>query len=237
MAGYVPDGAVAHRLDPRSKLLFQAGFAAVAYAFTTPAGLAALTPLAAVCVWSAGGSLRGTLRGYRWAAPFLLTAPLVAGATLGAPWFRLDAAAGAALASYRIALVLLVAGAYVRSTRVRDSRAAIHRTVPGRPGQFLGVGVALVFRFLPVLRRDVVAAREAMRARLGTERPLHERMRRVAVAGLNRAFGRADRLALALQARCFAWNPTLPPLSFRRLDYPVLLLGAGLLVIAAIGAP
>ncbi|MFB6233251.1 MAG: energy-coupling factor transporter transmembrane protein EcfT, partial [Haloarculaceae archaeon] len=38
----------------------------------------------------------------------------------------------------------------------------------------------------------------------------------------------ADRLAVALRARCFAYNPTLPPLSFSRIDYPVLGLAAAL---------
>ncbi|WP_418282933.1 energy-coupling factor transporter transmembrane component T family protein, partial [Halorubrum sp. DTA98] len=136
------------------------------------------------------------------------------------------------LASYRVVLVLVVAAAYVRSTPVRDSRAAIQHTVPGRAGAFLGVGVALVFRFLPLLTRDLVTAREAIRARGGGRLPVRERMRLVAVAGINRAFGRADRLGTALSARCFAWNPTLPRLSFGRGDYLVIAVGIGLLVTA-----
>jgi biotin transport system permease protein len=46
-------------------------------------------------------------------------------------------------------------------------------------------------------------------------------MTRLALIGLDRALSRADTLALALRARCLAWNPTLPPLSFRRRDYAV----------------
>jgi biotin transport system permease protein len=56
-------------------------------------------------------------------------------------------------------------------------------------------------------------------------------MRLVATAGLRRAFARADRLALALRARCFAWNPTLPALGFGSVDYLVL---AGSLALAAV---
>mgnify|MGYP006430709943 FL=1 len=225
---YVPGDAFAHRLDPRSKLLVQAAFAAVAYAYTTPRGLAVLTAVAAGCLALAGGGPRD-LWAYRFALPFLLVAPLVAGATLGSPWFEVDAAAATGLASYRVLLILVVAAAYVRSTPVRDSRAAVQRTVPGKPGQFLGVGVALVFRFLPLLKRDLLSAREAMLARGGGERPLHERMRIVAVAGIDRAFSRADRLGTALVARCFAWNPTLPRLAFGRADAPALALAAVLL--------
>jgi biotin transport system permease protein len=100
--------------------------------------------------------------------------------------------------------------------------------VPGRAGQFLGVGVGLVFRFLPVIQEDLSRIRDAQAARLGTNRSVRDRMRLVATTGINRALGRADRLALALRARCFAWNPTLPPLSFTRLDLPALALAAGL---------
>ncbi len=230
---YVPGDSLAHRLDPRSKLLVQGGFAAAAYAYTTPRGLAVLTVVAAGSLLAAGGGLRD-LWGYRFALPFLLLSPLVAGATLGDPWFRFDRARDTTLASYRVLIVLVVAAAYVRSTPIRASRAAIQRAVPGRFGQFLGVGVALVFRFLPLLKRDLLATRDAVRARAGGERSLRDRMRLVAVGGINRAFGRADRLGTALNARCFAWNPTLPRLAFGRLDLPAITLSVGLAAAAVV---
>mgnify|MGYP000017655731 CR=1 FL=1 len=229
---YVPGESPAHALDARVKLLVQAAFAAAAYAHTTPRGLAVLTVLAVGCVWAAGGTVREIAWGFRWAAPVLLVAPIVAGATLGTPWFRLERALSTGLASYRVAIVLLVAGAYVRSTPVRESRAAIQRLVPGRAGRSLGIGISLVFRFLPLLRRELASARNALHSRCGDARSLPERMRIVAVAGLNRAFDRADRLALALNARCLAWNPTLPPARFGRLDALATLLAAGLVLSA-----
>ncbi|OYR42449.1 MULTISPECIES: energy-coupling factor transporter transmembrane protein EcfT [unclassified Halorubrum] len=232
---YVPDDALAHRLDPRSKLLVQLGFAAAAFAHTTPRGLAALSVVAVGCLRLAGGGPRD-LWAYRFALPFLLVAPVVAGATLGAPWFRIGRAVDTGLASYRVLLVLFIAAAYVRSTPVRDSRAAIQHTVPGRPGQLLAAGVALVFRFLPVLKRDLLTARDAMRARLGDELAVRDRMRIVAAAGINRAFGRADRLGTALAARCFAWNPTLPRLAFGRADAVALAVACALFAAALVGA-
>lgn len=228
---YEPGGSVAHRLDPRSKLAVQVGFVAAAFAATTPPELALLTVLttgflaaARTSPMEAGGEIWPVL-------PFLLAAPLVEGLTLGAPWFVAADALPPALASYRVLLVLFVSAAYVRTTPVRDSRAAIQWAVPGRPGQFLGTGVAFVFRFLPVLQADVGRIRDAQRARLGAERSLVDRMRLLFVAAFDRAFSRADRFALALQARCFAWNPTLPPLRFTRLDVPALALAVGLLVV------
>ncbi|MFB6154355.1 MAG: energy-coupling factor transporter transmembrane protein EcfT [Haloferacaceae archaeon] len=232
MLAHDPGGSLAHRLDPRSKLLVQVGFAVAAFAHTAPRGLAALSVLALGALAAARLSPLAAAREYRYAAPFLLGAPLVEAVRVGPPWVVAADAVPPALASYRVALVLLVSAAYVRSTPPSDSRAAVQRTVPGRAGQFLGVGVGLVFRFLPVVQNDLARVRDASAARLGERRSVHERVRFVATAGLNRALNRADRLALALRARCFAWNPTLPALSFARRDVPALLLGAALVVSA-----
>ncbi|WP_222917794.1 energy-coupling factor transporter transmembrane component T [Natrinema sp. SYSU A 869] len=224
MVTYDPDDTFAHRLDPRTKLAVQIGFAATALAHPTPRALLVLSAVTAIALVSAHVPLGRALAAYRFALFILALAPVLSGVTFGAPWFDRSAAMTSALASYRVLLILLVSAAYVRSTPVRDSRAAIQRTIPGKPGQILGIGVGLVFRFLPVLRGDLRTIREAMAARLGTERGVVDRASTIGILGLTRAFDRADRLSLALQARCFAWNPTLSPLAFSRADYPVLVL-------------
>ena len=247
MLSYAPGDSLAHRLDPRTKLLAQAAFATAAFAHTTPRGLVVATVVAAAFLAVGRLSPLRALRGYLPALPFLAAGPLISivdveigvspdpatwtAATGAAAWsLGIDpaGATGPLLASYRVLLILLVSAVYLHTTPVRDSRAAIQRLVPGRAGRLLGVGVALVFRFFPLLRSDLRAVREASAARLGAERPLRERMQLVAAAGIRRAFGRADRLALALRARCFAWNPTLPALRFGRLDVPGLLIAAAL---------
>jgi biotin transport system permease protein len=234
MLRYTPGDSLAHRLDPRTKLFVQVAFVAAAFAHTTPRGLAVLTVVVVGLLASAGLRPWTVAYGYRYALPLLVVAPLVAGATLGDPWLRLDAVAAASLASYRVLLVLVVSAFYVHTTSARESRAAVQHTVPGKPGQFLGLGVGFVFRFLPVLRDDLQRVRQASRARLGDERPVQDRMRHVAVAGLNRAFDRADTFSLALRTRCLAWNPTLPKLGFTRVDVGGATLGAGLLVFTLI---
>lgn len=228
MLSYEPGDSIAHRLDPRSKLAVQVGFAAAALAHTSPAALAALTAVAAGVGAAAGLSPGRTAATLRIPAALLAAGPLVAALTLGPPWFEPAAAVEPARGSYRVLLVLVVSGAYVRTTPASGSRAAIQRTVPGKPGQLLGVGIALVFRFLPVIRADLQRIRQASAARLGTERGAVERATTIGILGLERTFRRADRLALALQARCFAWEPTLPALSLSRLDLPALALAAAL---------
>ncbi|NKE34770.1 energy-coupling factor transporter transmembrane protein EcfT [Natronococcus sp. JC468] len=222
MLTYGPGDTVVHALDPRAKLAVQIGFAATALAHATPRALAGLTAFALAALGLARVRPLRTLYAYRFALAILAVGPLVAAATIGPPWVDLEAGLATALASYRVLLVLLVSAVYVRTTPVRDSRAAIQRTVPGKPGQLLGVGVALVFRFLPVVRSDLRTIRDAMAARLGTERSARERATTIAMNGLSRTFARADRLSLALRARCFSWNPTLPELAFSRRDVPAL---------------
>jgi len=228
MITYAAGDTLVHRLDPRTKLFVQAAVAVAAFAHTTPRGLIALTAFAVAVCWLAATPLLASLRTYRAFLPFLVAGPLVEGATLGAPWFVPADAATPALASYRVVLLLLVSTAYIRTTRVRESRAAIQWLVPGRSGVALGAGVGFVLRFLPLLRDDLSSIRAAMDARLGSERSLSERIRLVGVTGLRRVFARADRFALALQARCFAWNPTLPPLTPTWRDVPALLVGVAL---------
>lgn len=227
---YEPGDTIAHRLDPRSKLTVQIAFAIAAFVHTSPRGLAVLTVLGLALLAVARVSVRRTLWELRLVLVLVAAPVVIEGLTWGSPWLSVTDAEGPALASYRVVLILLVSAVYVRTTPVRDSEAAIRWTIPGRVGRLLSTGVALVVRFLPVLQADIAGIRKAMAARLGSERPLVERMEIVAIGGLNRAFERADRLALAMNARCFAWNPTVPELRFSRVDLPALCLGAGLVL-------
>jgi biotin transport system permease protein len=232
MLGYEPGDTLAHRLDPRTKLVVQLTFAVAAFAHTDPRGLLVLTGVTMAALASARLSPVSVLRDYRFLLPLLAAAVLFELVTLGPPWLDPAAAVPPLLASYRTLLIVGVAAGYVRTTAARESRAAIQWAIPGKPGRLLGAGVGLVFRFLPLLRRDLAAIRDAENARLGDQRPSRERLATVGAAGLRRAFERADRLAAALSARCFSWNATLPRIRFGAVDVPALVLAAGLVVAA-----
>lgn len=229
---YEPGEGLARSLDPRAKLLAQGGFAIAAFELTHPLGLVGMTLLVGGVLLASRVGPVEALAEYGPLVPFLLGAPLIAAVTLGPPWFVVGDVIDPALASYRSVLLLAVGAAYVKTTPVRQSRAAVAWLVPGRVGRGLALGVAFVFRLLPLLQTDLRNARDAARVRLGETRPLHERMRVVALAGLRRATDRADALAVALRARCLAWNPTPPELSFARWDYAVLGGTAMLIVVA-----
>jgi biotin transport system permease protein len=217
-------GSLLRQFDPRVKLGCQAAIALAAFSHTTPRGLAVVTAIVVLALAAERASPLALLRPYVFVAPFLLAGPLFAAVELGAPWFRPAAAIPPALASYRSVLLLALGALYVRSTPVRESEAAIQHLVPGRFGRLLGVALGLVLRFLPLVRRELMTTRDAIRARLGDERPLHERIQLLLTTTLARTFGRADRLSLALRARCLSWNPTLPPLQLSRRDIPVIVL-------------
>lgn len=230
MFAYEPGQTAVHRLDPRTKLLVQVGFALAAFSYTTPRGLSVLSVLTLFVLLVADINPLDALWSYRFVFPLLVLAPIFGALTFGPPWIILPDAVVPALASYRVVLVLLVSTAYVRTTPVRESQAAIQHLIPGRIGRILSLGVGFIFRFLPLLRQDLFTIRDAMAARLGDERPLTERIQILTTTGLSRVFGRADRLALALQARCLSWNPTMPTIRFSRLDVLPFLLGLALLV-------
>lgn len=222
MIGYQPDDRLAHRLDPRSKLAFQFGFAIAAVTHVSTAGLLASLGLSLVALRAAGLSARRVLGSYRVVLLILLLGPTLAGLRFGSPWIAVGPALDSARSVARVVPVLLVGAGYVRSTPVRDTRAAIQWAVPGRPGALLAVGVGLTVRFLPLLRADVARRREAIAVRGGERRPVRDRAGRLALLSVRRALDRATVLSAALRARCFAYNPTLPVLAFETVDGPVI---------------
>ncbi|SDJ19297.1 biotin transport system permease protein [Halovenus aranensis] len=228
MIAYEHGTTLFHRLDPRSKLVAQFGFAFAAVTTTEPSVVAVLSLVALGTLAVARLSVFRVLWTYRFVLVLLALGPLFASLRFGPPWLALEHAPPSLLAGYQVVLVLFVSAAYVRTTPVRETRAAIQRHVPGRAGQLLGTGVGLVFRFFPVVLRDVRRARLALRARGGDELSTRERIQRLSLLTVEQAFSRGERLALALRARCFSWNPTLPRLAFGRADYP--LVAAGLLL-------
>lgn len=230
MIPYQPDETFVHGLDPRSKLLFQLGFAVTAITQTAPLIVALCTGIALLSLAAVRLSPIRVLRSFWIILVVLAMAPFFAMLTFGSPWIVPERGLPSVLAGYQIILVLFVSAAYVRSTPVRETRAAIQRHVPGKLGQLLGVGVGLVFRLFPVLLEDIQRVRMAVHARSGRGISRMEQVRLLTLGGLQRALGRAGTLSLALRARCFAWNPTLPRLSFSAADYPILVCGIVLLL-------
>lgn len=231
---FVPGDTPVHRLDARTKLLVQ--FTVALLAFTWPSDHSLTVVWTVVLVGALAGRLhpRTLVTGYSLPFALLAIAIAVRAFSLGPPWVDVPAGVAALDHSLHVAAVLVASAVYVRTTPVSETQAAIARLIPGKPGQLLASGTSFILRFLPVLLDDLTTARTAHWVRLGDTRPLRERMQAVAIAGLNRAFGRADRFSLALKARCFAWNPTPPPMTFTSRDWLVSVGAVALVVVAAL---
>lgn len=231
---YVPGDSPVHGLDARTKLLVQFVVALLAFTWTHEHSLSVVWGIVAIGVLGGRLRLRPLLTGYSLPFALLAIGILVRTLTIGSPWVDVPAGLAALDHSLHVAAMLVASAVYVRTTPVSETQAAIERLIPGRPGLLLAAGTSFVLRFLPVLLDDIRTARTAQWARLGDTRSLRERMQTVAIAGLNRAFGRADRFSLALKARCFAWNPTPPRMGFTARDWTVSIAALAILGLALV---
>lgn len=234
MFAYSPGATPFHRLDPRAKLGVQAAVGIASFRLTDGPGTGLLVVLAIGGLWMARVSLWSYLAEVR-ALVILLTVPvLISTLAIGPPWIEPTDAAGPTGAALRVLALLAVGLIYVRTTRIRESQAAVQWAVPGRVGRVLALGIGLTARFLPVLRRELRMTRAAVRMRGGAHRALPERLRLVTLGGLARAFDRADRVRDAVLARCATWEPTLPRLQATWRDVPAVLLAIALIGAAAV---
>ena len=89
--------------------------------------------------------------------------------------------------------------------------------------------MSLILRFVPVIFDQAKETNDAQRAR-GVENrknPIY-RMRKLAIPLIRSTFERADKLAVAMEARCYSENRTDPALSSSRRDWIALFAVIGL---------
>lgn len=226
-------GRIAHfRIDPRTKVLFQITFALAATTHRSTFGIMWLSMLAVfVVAWSRTNPL-SVLKNVSVIIPFLVAVPILEAIRLSSPWVDPYAAIEPVWASYQLLLILMVSVAIVQTTAIDEMRAAIQWFLPGRLGEFVGIGSMLVLRMLPLVRTEIQHTRRALGARLGSSLPVRRKVILLVGNTLQRSEYRTDRFSAALQARCVAWNPTHPPLKFHWIDVPVWLLSFSLILIA-----
>jgi len=142
-----------------------------------------------------------------------------------------------ALICWRLFLVVLVGLLFVSTTRPSEIKAAIEwflNPIPFVSGKRLATMLSLVMRFIPVIldqARETAAAQKA-RCVENRKNPVY-RLIRLGIPRISRTFERADKLAVAMEARCYTENRTDPELSATRLDWMalvVMILICGLVV-------
>jgi energy-coupling factor transporter transmembrane protein EcfT len=233
MAG-LAGGGIVYRLDTRVKL-FCLALLSVSGLSAGPPGLAILS---LVAVWAASAAGRDLLSALRDARPFflLLIAVLLArglstpgpaalsafGLTLTRPGL-IDGA----LVCWRLLLTVVLGLTVMATTRAAEIRAAVVwflRPVPWIPAARVATMIGLLVRFLPEVLRTARETAAAQRAR-GIENrknPVY-RLTRLAAPLMRKTFLRADRLALAMTARCYTEDRTGPELRAGRVDRVILL--------------
>ena len=222
------------RLDARVKL-FCLALLSVSGLSAGPPGLALLS---AVAVWAAAAAGRELVSALRDARPFffLLIAVLLARG-LSTPGPAALAAFGltltwpglidGGLVCWRLLLTVILGLTVMITTRAAEIRAAVDwflRPVPLIPAARVATMIGLLVRFLPEVLRTARETAAAQRAR-GIENrknPVY-RLTRLAVPLMRKTFLRADRLALAMTARCYSEDRTGPELRAGPGDRAILL--------------
>mgnify|MGYP003573434256 CR=1 FL=1 len=228
-----------HRLDARVKLALVAllGLATV-HATAAEIGLLSVALLGAAL--GTGLPLGRVLRELRYLLALLalvwiargLTTPgdaLITGA--GISLSRQGAVEGV-LVCWRLLLVAAAGVLFVFSTRPAAVKAAaqwVLKPVPLVPEKRVAVMLSLVVGFIPVILNQTRETLDAQRARgIENRRNPVVRFIRLAIPLLRRIFSDADKLALAMESRCYSEDRSDPALAAGRGDWLALAAGVGL---------
>ncbi len=223
-------------LDPRVKLVLLAAWSIA----VIPLGLRALFffALPVVVLGWREGALRD-LEGrpsLAFGALLLLVFSARALSNEGEPYVRLcgfplsrEGLISGAEVALRLLFIFLLGAMLVGTTPAAEVKAAVEwflRPLPGVPAARIGTLLGLMVRFVPLIFAEIAALREAQAAR-GVERRRNP-VRRIfflAVCALRRTVLRAERLALAMEARCYRDERTPRPMRVHPRDRRVLIAG------------
>ena len=242
--GFRPGTSLLHRLDVRFKLLFL-----ILISFMSLSGdflrLGLLSCLLTVLIVHARLPLKSGLRGMQF---FFVLMLLVMGArmltTPGDPIIEIkffsisrQGILSGALICWRLTIIVLLGFAFVFSTRSFEIKAAVEwllKPFAFIPGKRIATMMGLTTRFVPVILNQAIETATAQRARCVENRknPVY-RFIRLGMPLIRRTFERADRLAVAMEARCYTENRTDPELCATRIDWMalgVMILICGLIV-------
>ncbi len=231
--GYHPGDSVLHRLDPRFKLV-----CLIATSLTVlDSGMAALGLWSAACailLVKTGVSMPRLLRELRYFGVLILFVFVARAFSAGGdPLVRFwgigpsrQGMMEGALVGWRLGLVVLLGLSLMATTRSWQVKAAVEsllRPVPFIPHKRAATMIGLLFRFIPQILSAARETADAQKARgIGNRRNPVFRLVKLAVPLLRKTFLDADRLAAAMEARCYTEDRSTPPLSAAAGDWSFL---------------
>ncbi len=139
------------------------------------------------------------------------------------------------LAAGRLLIITLFGLLLTVTTRPSEIRAALEwllRPVPFIPHRQVATMIGLLVRFIPVILSQSAEQQEALRARSmeNCKNPLR-RTTALCMPLMRRTFVTADRLASAMEARCYGAERTIPCRSVTLREWSALFLAAGFSVL------
>jgi energy-coupling factor transporter transmembrane protein EcfT len=231
---YPREDSPLHRLDVRFKMVFLVllSIAAVHAGFF---GLFIFFITQAVAVILARISIKRLIRELRYFFIFLIFIFIArALSTPGEKLFQIDFFSvmflvtkqgifSGALVCFRLFLVVMLGYLFIFSTLPSQVRVAVAwflKPVPLIPENKVATMLSLLMRFLPVILQEARETADAQRARCVENRknPVY-RLIKLVVPMLRRIFLRADDLVLAMEARGYSENRTMPCLYSKKSDW------------------
>ena len=222
-----------HKLDVRFKLLFLVLISLISLAGGF-AGLSILTGLVTVLIVHSRLPLKSGFKELRFFLIFLLL--ILAARMLTTPGEVLIEIKSIAISRpgmrsgiiicWRLVIIAFVGFLFVFTTPSSEIKAAVEwflKPAAFIPGKRIAAMMGLIARFIPVIINQAKETAEAQRARCVEYRrnPLY-RIVRLGIPLIRRTFEQADRLIVAMEARCYSENRTDPVLSANRLDWVAL---------------
>lgn len=143
------------------------------------------------------------------------------------------------LICWRLLLTVLLGLLLVTTTRSSEIRAALGwflAPLPFIPEKRTATMISLTVRFIPLILSQAKETSDAQRAR-GIENrknPIY-RLTKFAIPLMRRTFENADKLVIAMEARCYTENRTEPELSSGRTDWIVLVAVVCLCILVVVG--
>ena len=232
---FQPGTSLLHKLDVRFKLLFLILISLVSLGggFT---GLGVLTGLVTALIIHSRLPFKSSFKEFRFFLIFLLlimvarmlTTPGTAIIEINSLAITRPGLMSGVLICWRLVIIAFVGFLFVFTTPSSEIKAAVEwflKPAAFIPGKRIATMMGLIARFIPVILNQAKETAEAQRARCVENRrnPLY-RIVRLGVPLIRRTFEQADRLIVAMEARCYSENRTDPDLSATRTDWFALLI-------------
>jgi len=222
--GFRQGTSLLHRLDVRFKLIFLV-LISLSSLRAQVAGLFLLTLILVLALIHVRVSLGSILRDLRYVSVLLVFIFVTrALSTSGSALFEFkiisvtrEGLHAGALVCWRLVIVIITGLAFVLTTRPSEIKGAVAwmlRPFPFVPAKRIATMMGLVVRFMPVIFQQTKETLDAQRAR-GVENrknPVY-RLVKLGIPVLRRTFERADKLAFAMEARCYSEDRTDPRLA------------------------